>query len=202
MKIVHSEVLIAKGDFPKSAEWAAYHALILKEIRSVDWPPGSGSFSIFPQSGKKRGEGSGVKPIKDSFVTRLLSHDWQPEVELDIASRKKPGKLDLVKKINGRSIAIEWETGNISSSHRALNKLALGLLKEVLIAGILIVPSRELYKYLTDRIGNYDEIEPYNDLWRSLPVKEGVLEILVVEHDRTDPNVARIPKGTDGRAIT
>ena len=32
--------------------------------------------------------------------------------------------------------------------------------------------------------------------------ESGVLEILVVEHDRTDPNVARIPKGTDGRAIT
>jgi len=32
--------------------------------------------------------------------------------------------------------------------------------------------------------------------------ESGVREIPVVEHDRTDPNVARIPKGTDGRAIT
>jgi hypothetical protein len=96
---------------------------------------------------------------------------------------------------------MEWETGNISSSHRALNKMALGLLKEVITAGVLVVPSRLLYPYLTDRIGNFAELVPYLDLWKSIPCKTGVLEIVVIEHDATSIQVPRIPKGTSGRAL-
>ena len=32
--------------------------------------------------------------------------------------------------------------------------------------GVLIVPSRAMYRYLTDRVGNVKELEPYYDLWR------------------------------------
>lgn len=96
---------------------------------------------------------------------------------------------------------MEWETGNISSSHRALNKMALGLLKGKLAAGVLIVPSRRLYKYLTDRVGNIDEIAPYFDLWRCIPCAEGVLEVIAVEQDAESLSVRRISKGTDGRAL-
>ena len=39
--------------------------------------------------------------------------------------------------------------------------MTLGLLKGVLACGILVVPSRELYKYLTDRIGNTLFLERY-----------------------------------------
>ena len=101
-------------------------------------------------------------------------------------------------------MALEWETGNISSSHRALNKMALGLLKGVLAAGILVVPSRELYKYLTDRIGNMEELEPYLDLWRSGSLREaGVLEIVAIEaYDATKARMCRaFPRSTDGRAL-
>jgi Restriction endonuclease BamHI len=98
-------------------------------------------------------------------------------------------------------VAIEWETGNISSSHRALNKMALGLMKRLLIAGVLIVPSRKLYKFLTDRVGNFDELAPYLDLWAAVPCSEGVLEIVVVEQDAESKRVPKIPKGTDGRAL-
>ena len=79
--------------------------------------------------------------------------------------------------------------------------MALGLLKGVLIAGILVVPSRNLYKYLTDRVANMEELEPYLDLWRSIPCKQGILEIVVVEHDATSTEVPRITKGTSGRAL-
>jgi hypothetical protein len=79
--------------------------------------------------------------------------------------------------------------------------MALGLLKGVLAAGILVVPTRELYKYLTDRIGNMAELEPYLELWRRVPCKNGILEIVAVEHDATSLNVPRIPKGRDGRAL-
>src|SRR5437762_1953060 len=37
-------------------------------IDAVRWPPESAGFTIRPESGKKRGEGNGVKPIKDAFI--------------------------------------------------------------------------------------------------------------------------------------
>ena len=70
-----------------------------------------------------------------------------------------------------------------------------------LIGGFLIVPSDNLKIYLTDRIGNIGELRPYLTLWGSIPIKEGVLRIVVVEHDQTSFDVERIPKGTDGRAL-
>jgi len=122
-------------------------------------------------------------------------------VPLDIATVRRLGKLDAVLDTPYGKAGVEWETGNISSSHRALNKMALGLKKKVLIAGILVVPSRELYQYLTDRVGNFAELEPYLELWQSIPCESGVLEIVVIEHDAVSTNVPRIPKGTDGRAL-
>jgi hypothetical protein len=58
-----------------------------------------------------------------------------------------------------------------------------------------------MYQWLTDRIGNFPEIEPYFPLWRAVPVEEGILAVIEVEHDRTSPFVQRIEKGTDGRAL-
>lgn len=172
----------------------------MDDIRQIDWPPGSGMFTIYPQSGKKRGEGNGVARIKDGFIERLIAKGWEKELPLDLATRRRPGKLDVVNRVGTITIALEWETGNISSSHRALNKMALGILKGALQVGLLVVPSRNLYRFLTDRVGNFDELEPYTDLWKSLRIAEGVLEIIVVEQDAESTSVPRIPKGTDGRA--
>jgi hypothetical protein len=121
---------------------------------------------------------------------------------MSIASRIKPGPIDAVKKlIDGRFFAVEWETGNISSSHRALNKMAVGLLDGMLAGGVLILPSRNMYQYLTDRIGNYSEIEPYFPVWRNLTVREGVLAVIEIEHDGVSMDIPPIRKGTDGRAL-
>ncbi len=201
MKVVHIESLIEKGNYSKSIEWKVLIDGIINEVKEVDWPPGSGKFTIYPESGKKRREGNGVKLIKDSFVKRLVVKGWEAEKPLDIATRKKPGNLDLLLATDNRKIAIEWETGNISSTHRALNKMALGLIKGILDAGVLVLPSRKLYKFLTDRIGNFDEIEPYTDLWKALTLESGILLIIVIEHDEESTDVMKIPKGTDGRAI-
>ncbi len=201
MKIVRHEILICRGKYAKSKDWAKIRRQIRKAVRRVEWPVGSGSFTIYPESGKARGKGNGVKPIKEGMMNELVSLGWKLEERLDIATLKRPGKLDAVLYTSHGPIALEWETGNISSSHRALNKMSLGLLKGILACGILVVPSRELYSFLTDRIGNIAELEPYLDLWRSIPYKSGVLEIIVVEHDRTSKKVPRIPKGTSGRAL-
>ncbi len=201
MKIVQEETLISVGKYARSKEWSLTRASLHRAIKAVDWPPGSGSFTIYPESGKKRREGNGVKPIKDTLMKELKRQKWTLEKPLDIASLHRPGKLDAVLMTQYGPVALEWETGNISSSHRALNKMALGLLKGVLAGGILVVPSRKLYQYLTDRVGNIAELEPYLELWKSLPCRSGILEIVVVEHDKTSRKVRRIPKGTSGRAL-
>jgi hypothetical protein len=69
---------------------------------------------------------------------------------------------------NGTKVAIEWETGNISSSHRSMNKLAIALGSGVVQVGVLIVPSRQLYDHLTDRIGNIGELSGYLSMWEGL----------------------------------
>lgn len=201
MKIVREETLISCGDYAKSEDWKRTRASLYKAITEVDWPRGSGKFTIHPEAGKYRGEGNGVTPIKEGLIEELSRQGWKPEQYLDIAKPQRPGKLDAVLYTSHGPVALEWETGNISSSHRALNKMALGLLKGILAAGILVVPSRELYKFLTDRIGNMSELDPYLDLWRSIPCTNGILEIVVIEHDATSKRVPRIRKGTSGRAL-
>ena len=201
MRIVQEETLISCGKYATSAEWQQTRESLYKAIREVDWPRGSGKFTIFPQPGKRRREGNGVTPIKLGLMEELEKQGWKLEESLDLAVLKQPGKLDAVLYTDYGPVALEWETGNISSSHRALNKMALGLLKGRLACGILVVPSRELYQYLTDRVGNMAELEPYLDLWRSIPCEQGVLEIVTIEHDATSTDVPPIPKGTSGRAL-
>ncbi|MDA1050793.1 MAG: hypothetical protein O3C40_09985 [Planctomycetota bacterium] len=200
MKIVHVETLLSKGSFSRSREWKRIRSGLHAAVRAVDWPPGSGMFTIYPQSGKRHGEGNGVKPIKNECLVRLCEQGWQSEVSLDILGSANPGDLDAVFNAKAGVVAMEWETGNISSSHRALNKLAIGLMRGSLVAATLVVPSRKLYKWLTDRIGNFQELHPYLDLWKSIPCENGVFEIVVIEQDAESLDVPRIPKGTDGRA--
>lgn len=109
--------------------------------------------------------------------------------------------MDAVFRSSRGLVGFEWETGNVSSSHRSLNKLCLGLLRGETAGGFLVVPSRKLYRFLTDRIGNVAELEPYFEFWAATPCTEGVLEIVAIEHDAESLNVPRIGKGTDGRSL-
>jgi hypothetical protein len=201
MKIVGVEVLQSCGRYASSREWRITRKMLHDAVKRVSWPPGSRRFTIYPESGKKSGEGNGVKPIKNELMLELQERGWKLEERLAVPTLKRMGKLDAVLYTSYGPVALEWETGNISSSHRALNKMALGMLRGVLTCGILIVPSRKLYKFLTDRVGNIAELEPYLELWRSIPCTEGVLEVVVIEHDAESIKVPKIPKGTDGRAL-
>lgn len=201
MKIVHIELIINTGGFSRSDEWKRIKEQIIQSIQSIEWPPSSGSFTLYDESGKSRGQGSGVKPIKQACMSKLESFGWQLETPVDIATVKKPGPMDATCQVGNRLFCMEWETGNVSSSHRAINKMALGILKKILIGGALVVPTREMYRYLTDRIGNFPELEPYFPLWRALNIEEGVLAVIAIEHDAVSREVPRIKKGTDGRAL-
>ena len=130
---------------------------------------------------------------------RLQDQDWA-EVFHD-----KVGDFDFFTELEGgvRSV-IEWETGNISSSHRSMNKLCLVMLAGLIDIGVIILPSRALYAHLTDRIGNWMELSPYLPLWHHIGhgVARGLVAITVVEHDELtdDPNVPFISQGRDGRS--
>ena len=143
--------------------------------------------------------GKSVKALLDPDFESELT-DKELEGKLVSMRTAKPGDLDVCKKIEDQLFVVEWETGNISSSHRALNKMSLLLLKGHIIGGILVVPNRRMYSYLTDRIGNYEELKPYFDLWRSIGIGRGYLEVIAIEHDGLSDEAPIIEKGRDGRA--
>jgi hypothetical protein len=202
VKIVREENLISCGQFAKSSGWRKARKKLHTAIRAVEWPPKSGKFTIYPESGKKRGQGNGVKPIKLGLMLDLKKQGWGIEGPAKFGGTRNPGKFDALLETEFGPVVVEWETGNISSSHRSLNKMALGIMAGKIAAGILIVPSRALANYLTDRIGNIQELEPYFALWKAVPCKHGgVLEIVVIEHDATSVDVPKITKMTDGRAL-
>lgn len=188
--------LLARSDALKRAWEDVQHAVAL-----TDWPHGSGTFTIYPECGKKTGQGNGVKLIKVLCIRALRERGWLVEQLPRIGSSVlRTGDLDALKATPEGYVAFEWETGNISSSHRALNKLFLTMQETDTIGSFLVVPSNRMKRYLTDRIGNIGELEPYFQLWRNLVGIDGTLRIVVVEHDAESFDVPKIPKGTDGRA--
>lgn len=203
MKITEFHDIVSSGGLATSRPWARAWADIRAGIRATDWPHGSGKFTIYPESGKKRGEGNGVKPIKLPCVELLEERGWTvecvPPVERGVLGA---GDLDALLESRAGCIAFEWETGNVSSSHRAINKLLLAMVRGSLLGGFLVVPSARLAQYLTDRIGNVGELRHYFQLWGKIPIKRGALRIVVVEQDAESRRVARIPKGTDGRSAS
>ena len=206
MKIVEVKTLVAVGGYAVSSEWEAVSKTIYKSVRACEWPPGAGNFTIYPESGKRRGQGNGVVPIKKAAMQNLVSEPvlgrrWELELLWPDETRARPGKMDAGIRGPSGVVCFEWETGNIASSHRSLNKIALGLMRGSIIAGVIVVPSRNLYKYLTDRIGNFPELEPYFDLWSSIQCAEGILQIIVIEQDAVSREVPRIPKMTAGRHL-
>lgn len=208
MKIIKTVTLLNRGAFAKSSAWDAIQAEIHAAITMAEWPVGTGTFKIYPESGKKSGMGNGVVPIKVKPMQVLKAGGWALEYPWEVAGKAaglsgkgtKPGNIDAAKLFLDGLVVVEWETGNISSSHRAINKMALGLVLKKCIAGVLVVPNMRLAQYLTDRIGNVEELLPYGPMWENLRLEEGILELVVIEQDADDLTVPRIPKGKDGRA--
>lgn len=196
--------IVERGPFAESADRQAVEGQLQIAVGAIRWPPDAENFTIYPESGKKTGEGNGVRPIRDAFVSKLVGIGWQPERRYPRTGEAAlvPGAFDAWKVFgSNQAVVVEWETGNISSSHRAMNKIAMALLHGRIAAGYLVLPSRRLYMFLTDRVGNFPELEPYFPLWASVPITSGVLSVVEVEYDATSFDVPRIAKGTDGRAL-
>lgn len=223
MKPLTPNHLLKSGPFCSSAEWAAIQEEIITAIRHVVWPPGSDKFSIFPEKSSptkedrarrirlygedrpKESWGNGVVPIKNGFkryLIEVLRCGWKEEQAVTpIGEEKQTGDCDILRPTStGLPYLVEWETGNVSSSHRSVNKICLLLLQRRISGGAVVLPSRATYQYLTDRIGNYEELTPYFPLWRSIPIGEGTLSLYPAEHDELSEQVPKIPKGKDGNS--
>jgi hypothetical protein len=192
------KVINESGGFRASPLWESIDGEIKTAIRAIVWPPDSDRFVIPPTS-----HGSGVGPIKEAFVLALGSMGWIPEMRLSLVEEVRPGPVDAVKYLaDGRLFLVEWETGNISSSHRSVNRMLTAMVDGRAVGGALVVARTEtLYPYLTDRVGNDRELLPYFRLWSRYPLGYGLLGMYVVDYDDVDIEGRAIPKGTDGRAL-
>lgn len=194
MKIVETHDILSVGLFSKSEEWHIGCRQVKDAINAVDWPHGSGSFTIHPQGGKKRGNGNRVDPFKKPCIEYLKKSGWltekPPLLKKGVMS---PGNLDAALYIcKAGYIGFKWGIGNITLSHRAINKMLLIIQTGDMLGGVLVVPSDNLKTFLAEHIGNIEELRPYISLWRSIPIKEGGFRIEVVEYDATSLDVSRI----------
>jgi hypothetical protein len=194
LKIDRTDFFLQKGEFSISPEFSDIMKEIKHGIKLVTWHE-KDRFVINPLR-----RGNGVTPIKNNFIHHLSSSGWLPERSMALARGMNPGPIDAIKSTRHGIFAVEWETGNISSSHRALNKIAVGILQKQIIGGILILPIKKLSQYLTDRIGNYEELAPYFPLYKALQISEGIIGVIGVDFDDTSFDAPTIPKGKDGNA--
>ena len=204
MRIVEEIDLLDLDDCKHSSGITEALADIRTSVTRLVWPPGADKFTIYPESDKKSGQGNGVRPVRDAFVMQLVDRGWTPELDFPVvnpSSMARFGPLDAAKLVDGKPFVVEWESGNISSSHRSMNKMGLGLVRGVIVGGVLVLPSARLASFLTDRIGNIRELRPYFPVWEALKPAAGYFGVMVIEHDAESTDVPRIRKGTDGRAL-
>ncbi len=135
---VHEFILLRdEGNWQASGQWLETDREIREAISSIVWPQGSKKFTINPTP-----QGNGVKPIKEAFLISLQSRSWRTEQRVKILDQGSSGKVDALKDFSdGTTFVVEWETGNVSSSHRALNKIVVAL-KEDNCYGHLLVKTR------------------------------------------------------------
>lgn len=230
MKWLRTLVLFDKGNVVTSGDWEALHEAYVRAIQRMEHPKGAGTLTLRRKTYDEISEDwnrNGVKPLRTQFLRSMVDDEhWLPEGAFKIAGPTKApdirlypglephqepitsefGAFDFITTApSGTRVAIEWETGNISSSHRSMNKLAIALGAGEIQAGVMIVPSRDMYQHLTDRIGNIGELSPYLPMWSGLSstVDRGLLAVTVVEHDELsdDEALPYLGRGEDGNAV-
>lgn len=228
MKWLRTLVVFDSGDVVSTTGWQSVHECCVRAIQSIDFPAGAGGLTLRRRSRRPDGQWNrnGVGYLRSRFVRHMVDDaGCRAEAGFDLGPDRSPPDLHLYPSLepyrepitshfgefdlattasDGTLVAVEWETGNISSSHRSMNKLVIALSEGVAQAGVLIVPSRDLYEHLTDRIGNIGELSGYLSMWKDLAVRveRGLLAISVVEHDALtdDATFPYLPTGDDGRA--
>lgn len=195
MKIVHRHCFHAGS--------CTFEHEIRRALLGMVHPQRAPTFALHPTI-----HGNSVIPIKTQFVDRMMAAGWLHEH--DAPPSIKPYRYDLVKLVDANTVAVcEWETGNVSSSHRALNRLVKGFRDGIIHSATLIVPSTAMGRYLTDRVGNWNELQPYFGIYEDLlhSYKESGkiddrhhFEILAFEYDVLMDTVPLLRKHHDGYA--
>jgi hypothetical protein len=88
--------------------WAETRASIHAAVKRCAWPPGSKKFTIHPESGKKRGEGNGVVPIRAEFIKELRKVGWTIEGAAKNHLGENLGDFDAVLLGPDGPIVVEW----------------------------------------------------------------------------------------------
>jgi len=140
---------------------------------------------------------NGVVPIKEKcYICLEDKYNWYREKPLKSFS-SKGGPIDVYKEFKNDNdqfnVGLEFETGNISSAHRSMNKLSLAIEMHELQLASLMLPINKLSYYLTDRVSNYEELEPYFHL-----LNNRAFIILGFDAEDYNPSVPLLPKGRDG----
>ncbi len=170
MEIAAKKDIIAAGSFPRSSLWRRASKDVEAAIGVTDWPHGSGTFSlnttpILNRKGKPNKHSNGVEPIKLPLMRHLEVCGWVTESLPPIPAGQllKTGDLDALLTVQGCYVGFECETANVSSSHRAISKLLDALCRGTIAGGILAVPVKATQRYLTDRVGSFEELSPTSD---------------------------------------
>ncbi|CAN7767887.1 restriction endonuclease [Paenibacillus sp. LjRoot153] len=169
---------------------------VISSICSSVWPRGSNNFT----ANNSEKNINGVVPLKENCYIMLEEvYNWFREKPLDVLKieKEKGGPIDVYKEFREgnalRRVGLEFETGNIGSGHRAMQKLILGINRQELDLAIILMPVKEFAYYLTDRITNYEELEPYFENAEGKP-----FIFIGFNADAYDSSVESIPKGKDG----
>lgn len=143
---------------------------------------------------------NGVVPVKEGIYERLeCYYNWFREKPLPYLKdeAQKGGPIDVYKEFGKPNdkfkVGLEFETGNISSAHRSMNKLCVGVQSGDIDLAVLMMPIKTMAYYLTDRVSNYEELEPYFRLLTTYP-----FIVIGFDADEYNPNAALLPKGRDG----
>ena len=143
---------------------------------------------------------NGVVPVKERCY-RILEEEyhWYREKPLSYFrnNARKGGPIDVYKEFYHDShslfAGLEFETGNISSAHRSMNKLLIGVAKGELSIAFLMMPIKAMSFYLTDRVSNYEELEPYFELLNNVP-----FVVFGFDAEKYSSTAPLLPKGKDG----
>ena len=173
MKIVHVETILESGPYVVSAHWALTRKRIHGAVRRCSWPPGSKKFTIYPENGKKRGEGNGVVPIKNEFIRKLRRLGWTIEGPAKNHLGQDLGDFEAVLPGPHGQVVVEWEAGNI---------LIESPIDEQAHDAHIKRPHRSRY--------------PCYTVTQALCLSHGPDR----EEDAESYDVPRIPKATDGRS--
>jgi hypothetical protein len=131
LKLTEIHDLVDAGPFTETDAWSRAEADLRASIAGVVWPPGNDRFVINPVI-----DGNGLVPIKLQFAANFSALGWKLEERFprfsdeEVTNRRSPGAVDAALDLSTYDLPpffVEWETGNIASSHRVMDKMVLAL---------------------------------------------------------------------------